>query len=233
MKKRKEVVENEEIKSLKKKYKKLKYSIIIPIVVIVFVILIKFTYNVYVIQNLLRNSVAVDFGDNYKTTTISYQNSKPEEQNKTVIYHKDGIVSTKLQNGKFGIVKTPEISYQLMYETKEYRKMEGGLIIGDTNTASLLNFFMIAENEVEDTMKVAQFIYQARIDVGIEKIDGIKYYVLKFIGFEEVFYVNSETYLVDKYSSNDNTFEIKIEKDVVTDEDIKLPQDMGFTEITG
>lgn len=226
-----EVENNEEVKKLKTKYKKMKYSIIIPIVLVIVILAIMFVYNTLTIQKILKENVLLDLGDNYKYTTVNYTIANPEDKVESQIYHKDGIVSIVLQNGKYGMIKDGETTYQIMYETKEYRVIEDGLMMGD-NDNTLLNYFMIGKDEVNSFWKIAEMVYKVRVVIGREKDENGSYYVVNFLGFDEKFYVNKETYLIDKNVFDDRIMETKTEKDVVTDEDIKLPQDRGFTEIT-
>ena len=44
--------------------------------------------------------------------------------------------------------------------------------------------------------------------------------------------VNKENYLVEKEISNGSTQEIKIEKDVVVDEDVLSPEELGYTKVS-
>ena len=226
-----EVENNEEVKKLKKKYKKLRNCIIIPIIIVILLAVIVISYNSLMIRKILKNNLSINFGDNYKFTTVNYTFEKPEEKVKSVVCHKDGIVSVVLQNGKYGMLKDKDTTYQIMYETKEYRTLENGLMMGDNNN-SLLNYFMIGKEDVDSFWKIAEMVYRARVMVGNAKEDGNSYYIINFIGFDEKIYVNKENYLIEKNVFEDRVMETIMEKGVVTDEDIMLPQDRGFTDIT-
>lgn len=226
-----EVENNEEVKKLKKKYKKLRNCIIIPIIIIVLIAVIVLTYNSLTIRKILKNNLSINLGDNYKYTIVSYSFDNPENEVETMSFHKDGVISVVLQNGKYGMIKDNDMTYQLMYETKEYRALENGLLMGESIN-DLSTYFLIDKEDADSFGKIAEIVYKAMIFVGNEKIDGTSYYVINFLGFGEKIYINKETYLVEKSIFEDRIMEYKLEKDVVTDEDIMLPQDRGFTDIT-
>lgn len=227
----KKEVENEEIKGLKKKYKKLKYGILFVIIAIIIIVLSCFAYNVLALQVLLKKSEDAKYGDNYKKTMTTYQLSNPENKSGSVIYRKGDTIKVVLQNGRFGLLKTPEKSYQILYESKEYRVLEDDIqISGSTSENNLLDYCLI--EDTNSFMSVADFVYKANVKLKRENIDGTDYYVISVNAFEQKIYLNPETYLVDRLEFDGNVTNIEVVKNVVTDEDLKTPERLEFTDIT-
>lgn len=213
----------EEVKKIKSSYKKLRRTILLILLFIVIVYMGNLLITALRVQNVLQNNVAVDLGNNYKF--IRTFNGRTN-----VTYYKDGICNNVFSDGKYGLYKKDNEIYQVMYETKEYQKINSENFLNISSTVSLLNYVAMDKEYVDSLKDMIIFVYQANVKFDTETINSQKYLVIEMKAFGEKLWINADTYLVEKEDMQGQVTEQKIEKNVVTDEDIKAPWDLGFIE---
>ena len=213
----------EEVKIIKSKYKKMRLIILLILLFIVVVYVTSLLITALRVQNVLQNNVAVDLGNNYKFTRTYNGISN-------ATYYKDGICNYVFSDGKYGLYEKDNEIYQVMYETKEYQKINSENFLNISSTVSLLNYVAMDEEYVNSLKDMIVFVYQANVKFDTETINNQKYLVVEMKAFGEKLWVNADTYLVEKENMQGQVTEQKIEKNVVTDEDIKSPWDLGFIE---
>ncbi len=213
----------EEVRIIKSKYKKMRFIILL----ILLAILVFYIGNLFItalqVQNILQKNVAVDLGNNYKLTTTSdgYTN---------ITYYKDGIYYYTFSNHKYGIYCKGNEIYEVLYGRKEYRKIDTENFLTNPSNVNLLTYVGMDKEFANSLKHVLVFVYQANVKLDMEIIHNQKYLVTELKAFGEKLWVNADTYLVEKENHQGHIIEQKVEKNVVTDEDIKAPWDLGFVE---
>lgn len=215
---------DEEVKIVKSKYKKMRRIILLIILLIILAYVGNLVITTLRIQHVLQSNVGIDLGNNYKITR--YDNG-----NINTVYYKNGIFSNVFANGKYGMYKKNNEVFQVMYESKQYKKIDFGNFFDNSTSVNLLNYLGIEKEYLSSLKNMLVFVYQANVKFSSEVIDNQKYFVIEMKAFGEKLWVNADTYLIEKENMDGQIIEQKIEKNVVTDEDIKAPWDLGFTEI--
>lgn len=225
-------MENKEAKEIKNKYKKLRNSILCVILVIVIVLLVKFIYNYNIVKKIFENNVNVNLGNNYKITKVTNDTYRQE------IYYKDGDIKA-LYNDNNCMLWIDDTAYICVYDKEEYtvvRNNETGESslpmkpYGGGENVSIMGSIAFYEEDVDSFLDIAKIMIFTNMNVKEEVIDNEELYVLE-TGVDVKMWFNKENYSLRRELHYGDVSEYKIEKGVVTDKDIKLPQDQGFTEI--
>lgn len=211
----------EEITTLKKKIKRIRIIIlsIILLVVVLFIGNFTYTYNIY--KKMLEHNVEYEINDNYKRTVIN-------KGKVTTYYYKDG--KYKMSNDFNNVVmwKDKDESYFINNETKTYFKDVGVMKKDITEYSKLynLNYFMMLREDI-NFKNVALMVLLERPKVKREEYNNVKYIVLSEDAYK--YWINPETFFVEREGCDGDITETKIEKGVVTDRDVEKPNLTGYT----
>lgn len=216
-----EKIENkkEDVVEIKKKYKKLRNCILIVVLILILLFLFRLLYTAKTMQDILINNSSIDFNGNYKITTTGVHSSER--------YYKDGKMYIK-HSDFAGTLFYEDVLYIVDHTNKQYNKMENFAL--NTNSISLMNYMVIDDETINSFSKMILMAWQSRAHIGHENLNGKEYLTLELKSFMQKFWINTETNLVEKESNDGQIVEIKLEENVVTDEDILLPWEMGYTE---
>lgn len=215
---------DEDVKIIKSKYKKMKLTILFILLFIILVYIGNLLITALQVQNILQNSVAVDLGNNYKLSTTDNGKTK-------TTYYKDGIYNCVFSDNTYGLYSKDNEIYDVIYESKEYQKINSEYFPTlPPNNVTLLNYLSVNKEFVTSLKDIILFVCQDNIKLHTETINNQKYIVTEIKASGTKWWVNADTYLVEKEDHQGQIVEQKVEKNVVTDENIKAPWDLGFVE---
>lgn len=214
---------DEEVKIIKSKYKKMRLTIFLILLTMFLIYLGNLLITALQLQSILQNNVAVDLGNNYKLTTT--YNRKIN-----TTYYKDGICSRVFSDNTYGLYYKDNEFYNVMYETKEYQKINSEYYPPLPYNVTLLNYLSVNKEFVASLKDIMLFVCQDNIKFHTEIINNQKYIVTEIKTSGTTWWVNADTYLVEKEDHQGQIVEQKVEENVVTDENVKAPWDLGFVE---
>ncbi len=214
----------EEVKIIKSKYKKMRLTILLILLTILLFSIGNLLITALQVQNILQKNVAVDLGNNYKLTR-TYDN-----RNTNITYYKDGIYHCVFSDHKYGLYRKDNEIYNVMYETKEYQKSDLEDLFVYPSYVNLLNYLSVSKEFVGSLKDIMLFVCQDNVKLHSEVINNQNYLVTEIKASGSKWWVNTNTYLVEKEEHQGHIVEQKVEKNVVTDDDIKAPWDLGFVE---
>lgn len=219
-------VNNKEVSEVKNKYKKLKNIILCIILIIVVIFVINLVHDVIILNKIFENNIEVDYGNNYKV--IREQNNQITE-----FLYKDG--RTKYVAGDHGqniMMWDGDVAYLVIKDEKEYIEYTGDDIPmkhwGERNTVTTLSSIVIAKEDVDSLFDIIKEKIIFRMSVGTEMIDGKDYYVLETDADIKMWF-SKEDYKLFKELNYGSVMKVDVIKDVVTDEDMKTPIELGYT----
>ncbi len=213
----------EEVKKIKSTYKKMKYTIFFLLLAIIIFYISNLLITTLYLQNIVKKNLGINLGNNYKLTRTSGNYT-------TTIYYKDGIYNHIYSDNQKSIYAKNEEIYQVDYLTKTYQKIELNSFLQPHVSLSLFNYFYFGEDEESLSFKsLLTTVYQANVKLSSETIHQQKYLTVSLKAFNEKLWIHPDTYYIEKENMDGQITEQKLEKNVVTDEDIKTPWDLGFT----
>ena len=217
----------EELKTIKAKYKKLKLIILLIIIIIVIGFIFNLLYTSIITQKIFKVNTSIDIGDNYKVTYVY------DGKVNRIVYYKDNKVKTVHFSGDVGMIFVNDKQYLVNFAKKQYMELENnGVNISNVET-NLIQHIAIDEEYVNSLGNIIKIVLADNVKLRTEKDKNQKEYLaleIKNSGIKLL--VNKENYLVEKEISNGSTQEIKIEKDVVVDEDVLSPEELGYTKVS-
>lgn len=217
----------EELKAIKAKYKKLKLIILLIIIIIVIGFIFNLLYTSIITQKIFKVNTSIDIGDNYKATYLY------DGKVNRIVYYKDNKVKTVHLSGDVGMIFVNDKQYLVNFAKKQYMELENnGVNISNVET-NLIQHIAIDEQYVNSLGNIIKIVLADNVKLRTEKDKNQKEYLaleIKNSGIKLL--VNKENYLVEKEISNGSTQEIKIEKDVVADEDVLSPEELGYTKVS-
>ena len=217
-----------EVKEIRNKYKKLRNIILVIILIFLVVFLINFAKDVIILNKIFENNIEVDYGNNYKVI-------REQDNQITEILYKDG--RTKHVAGDHGqniMMWDEDVAYLVVKDRKEYIEYTGDEIpmihMGGDNTVTTLSGIMIAKEDVDSIFKLIKNKIIFGINIDTENIDGKDYYVLE-TSLDVKIWFSKEDYKLFKELNYGRVMTIDVIKDVVTDEEMKNPVELGYTKL--
>lgn len=203
----------EELKKLESQYNNYMKIIKIILLVVLFVSLIlaiRFIY-VFSIANKIIHANNVDIRDKNVKMTYSFSFvDNPEGNSSTVYYCKDGITVMDVSFFKMYSIDGKSYSFSLNSDKKTY---------------SVSEYVQSSWEDLSFFKKVAIIAFHANSyftsNIGYEELNGEKCIV--FTDEYKKVYYNAKTFLRVRDDNSNSITDIKYEFDVVTDEDVKLP----------
>lgn len=211
---------NPEVKAIKVKYKNLRKNILLILLVILVIFIVSLSVKTLKIQSLFRANLSETLGDNYKITRTGYTNGTK--------YIKDDIV---LQNNKgiSGVLSYKGKGYTIMYETKEYVELEFHIPSFTRENLMVSDFLSLSGDNVNSFFKMVYLVLLENVKLSEDVIDSKECYTVSGNNSETKLWFDKETDLLIKEEHSGTISNVKIEIGTVTDEDVKLPWDLGFT----
>lgn len=214
---------NKQIDYLKKYRRKIVLLKFLIISVIAFV-LIFFGTRVYqfdIISTIYSHNVEYDVGNNYKLTQRDGRTGAITE-----IFYKDGISYLKL-NDKGSFWENDTTKYMILENENKY-------LIVDKNSPpsgldSKINLGTYGLFNIDNKKDLLKLILTKGIDIHDEKYGDYNCYVIIFEG--EKLWVDKETLFIIRDDYEGQTIEYKVEANVVTNEDVKLPSLENYTKM--
>ncbi len=215
---------NEEVIKVKNKYKKMKRIILIVLLAAILIYAGNLLIAALRIQRIFINNANIDLGNNYKHTVT-------DGNVQTITYHKDEITNVTYANGKSGLYTDGKEYYFVSYEEKEYIRRDDikQFVASPTEKMSLFNYWGAFDDDYIHSLKnMIVTAFQANAKFDTEIIDEQKYEVINMQRFGYTLWINTANHFIEKENMQGQIVEQKIEKNVVTDEDIKAPWEIGF-----
>lgn len=208
-----ELENNEDVKKVKKQYKKIIKIVLIILAICLVVLLINFIRMYLGFSKIMNANISVDLGDNYKITT--YEFGLP-----VYVYFKDNVKKIVRNQGKdneFIIYQTENESYGILTKTKKYFDVD---LFRKVNEIDLISS-MMWDKEYIDLKNFIRVMFTENVKLGKEEYKGKDYITLTIDMIK--LWANPENYYVEKELRYGDEIIRVIEKDVVNDEDIKIP----------
>ena len=219
-------VNNKELSEVKNRYKKLKNIIIIILFILIGIFLINEIHDIYILNKILKYNVDVDCGNNYKV--VRNENGDISE-----FYLKDDRSKHVGGNGKNVMMWTKDSAYIVLHDTKEYFEFIGDEMpmkyMGGRTTVTFFPSIMVSKQDIDSLFELLDFKYSFRINIDSEVIEGKDYYVLE-TDVDIKMWFSKEDYKFLRELNYGRLTTIDIEKDVVADEEMKTPIELGYTE---
>ena len=210
---------NPEVKEIKARYKKLRKNILLVLFVILVIYIVNLSIKTIKIQSLFKANLSETLGDNYKITRTDNGGS--------VINFKDGV---KLQVNRdiAGTLSYDNKGYVINFETKEYWDVPLEVSVFTRKNMVVSNCMSLESEDVNSFFKMAKYIIWGRMKLGSEEINGKNCYTLSIDNNSMKMWFDKESKLIVKEGYSGNISEVEIEIGTVTNEDIKLPWELGF-----
>lgn len=217
----------EELKTLKQKYKKMKLAIFLVIILVILGFVINLLYTSIVTQKIFKANYSVDIGNNYKITY--FYNGEVNR----ITYCKDNRIKNTHLSGDTAMMFCEGKQYFVNFKDKEYLVIENNEIDLSNTKVDFIEYIMVEDEYINSLSKIIKMVLELNFKIKTEKDENQKEYLtLEMKDYAIKLWINKETNLVEKQVSNGSTQEIKIEKDVVKDEDLLSPEELGFSEVS-
>lgn len=222
-------VKNVEVSNIKNKYKKLRNIVLLIILVVLVIFIIHTSYELIILNKIFENNLDVDYGDNYKEIRIA-------DGHKTVHYCKgDRSKIAAGPNGENVMMWDGDKAYLIVNDKKEYYEYVGEnqpmKYNGGRKNVTTFNSIMISREQVDsllELIKIRFFVF--RMNVGTEKIEDKEYYVIETDSDIKMWF-DKEDYKLVKEMNYGRVSTVEVIEDVVTDEDLILPSELGYKRI--
>lgn len=208
----------EELKKLESQYNKYMKVIktILLIILFVFIILLcRFIYLCYIHYNIVYHSNSGPVKNNCRVTSATYLPKNPENITSTIYYNKDGSYSMKFSD-TFILFHVDDKVYTINPLEKTYSvgSYEVEVLEDYGFTRKLAIILTLAYNGFTDTIRY-------------ETLDGTKCITISS-GSSKTWY-NADTFLLEKRQGPTIVEEYSYKFDIVTDEDITVPDLSEYT----
>ena len=208
----------EELKKLESqynKYMKIIKIILLTILFIFIILLCRFVYLCYIHYNIIYHANSGPIKDNCKVTSSTYSLNTPENITSTTYYNKDGLYSMKFSN-TFILFHVDDKVYTINPLEKTYSvgNYEVEVLEDYGFTRKLAIIFTLAYNGFTDTIKY-------------ETLNDTKYITISS-GNSKSWY-NTDTFLLEKRIGPSIIEEYSYEFNVVSDEDVTVPDLSEYT----
>lgn len=210
--------ELEKVKSEYNKYIKIIKVLIIIFAIVASIILVKNLFKLGIAYKIVQNNVWMDLGDNYKITVYDEETN---EVTKTT-YFKNDIVRENLTSNNIDYFITNDSTlYWIIHDKKEYQILSEYIYRIIYNPK--VSLYSYGESSASETYQKKSCIEKImKHKLYIEKYNE-KQYIVSDIGYNKFYFDLSDLILRYKTNGNDmNRYEI--EKGVVTDEDVTIPE---------
>lgn len=204
----------EELKKLESQYNKYMKIIKVILLIILFVALIfatRFIYCFSLANKILHANYIDILSKNYKKTYFTTFNDSPTEDSSITYYYKDGVTVMEASFFKSYSIDGKIYDFYPNSDEKKYSVHE----YVESDKWEDFNF----PRKIATIAVYASTFYTC--DIGHEELNGEKCIVFK--DENNKVYYNAETFLQVRDDNSNSITDITYEFDVVTDEDIKLP----------
>lgn len=202
----------EELKKLETQYNKYMKIIKIILLTILFIFIIflcRFVYLCYIHYNIIYHANFGAIKNNCKVTSSTFRPENPEDVTSTTYYNKDGLYSMKFSNN-FMLFHVDDKIYHINPFGKTYS-------VGDYEVEALEDYSFVKNFSI-----ICILAYNGFTDtIRYEKIDNEKYLTISSNNSKA--WYNVDTFLLERREGPTIIEEYSYEFDVVTDEDVKLP----------
>ena len=215
----KELENNEDVKKIKIQYRKLLKIVFIIFLLIFLLFIINFVKTYLEFSKILKANFAVDLGENYKVITNT-------DGFLTHICYKDGVKKTVRHEGlpnEIIAVQTKDKAYMFSEKNKIYWDIESDKM--DISKVDLIYSTYWLKEDIT-AKNVIRVMLTEGVKIEKESFEGKDYIILKMNMIK--IWINPDTYFAEKEIRYGEEIERIIEKDVVTDEDMNIPNMEGY-----
>lgn len=218
-------IENEQKKSFKqidylKKYKNKMHflkSILLIIAILVIVFLGIKLYKWQLLLKLFNHNANYDLGNNYRIIQRDGNTGSVTEK-----LYKDGISFIKFKDNTSAIWSDGSQKYIIISKDKKYFVVDNNQPPTSLdNTVTLLSYLLVTEENSNTSLDILSYVFTHNISIRNEEYGEHKCYVVKLD--ESKFWVDKDSLFVIREDFNNESTETTVETNVLTNEDIKMP----------
>ena len=216
-----------EVKEIRNKYKKLRNIILVIILIFLVVFLINFAKDVIILNKIFENNIEVDCGENYKMILTQDDSVSVNYFKGNRSKHVAGV------DGENVLLWDGNVPYIILHDTKEYYEYpenEMMMFKGENRTVTFFPTLVLQKESVDSLFDVIKDKIIFRMSVGTEMIDGEEYYVVD-VHSDIKMWISKADYRCIKEISYGQVKKVEVIKNVVTDEDMKNPVELGYTKL--
>lgn len=215
----KNIENNEDVKKIKSKYKRIIKSASIILIIILLIFLINFIRTYSEFSKILKTNIAANLGENYKVITYTDGNS-------VHTYCKNGVKKIIRNIGKPSeiiTIQTKDKSYAIAESTKTYWDVQ--FTHNEVNKIDLISSIFCDEEYLtpKDFIRV---MLTEKVKIDKEEYNGKDYIILNIDMIK--IWVNPDTYYIEREIRFGEETQRIIEKNVVTDKDVEIPNLEGY-----
>lgn len=216
--------ELEKVKAQYNRYIKIIKLIITVLMIVAVILLSKTIYKFSIVYKVIQNNVWMNLGDNYKITTYDEKTGDV----KLIQYKKDGTKKYTSEDGNISYITSNEW-YQIMTDSKVYA-------INTDNIVQLLyvpkESLFSGETFLNERFQKKQAIKNGmNYEIGKENYNN-KDYMILYTGYTK-YYIDKDDFIIKYKKSGNDFYRYEIEINVVTDEDIAIPDLSDYTKMEG
>lgn len=216
--------ELEKVKAQYNRYIKIIKVIVIVLMIVAVILLSKTIYKFSIVYKVIQNNVWMDLGDNYKITTYDEKTGDAIH----IQYYKNNIKKI-IDSGENESYLTSDKWYRVSIEYKQYS------IITD-NIVQLLyvpkESLFSGETFLNERLQKVQAIKNGmNYEIGKENYNN-KDYMILYTGYTK-YYIDKDDFIIKYKKSGNDFYRYEIEINVVTDEDIAIPDLSDYTKMEG
>ena len=221
-------MDNKDVNEVKRNYKKLRNIFLIILILVILIFLGKFIYDIVILNNIFEHNLDVKMGDNYKVIT-------KEGDNVIERYFKGDRAKLVAGNGSNEMFWYKDNVYMMDNDKKEYidyseEEVMPSRINANGNYVSFMPSIYLSREDVDTLFEIIKYKYIFGLSVSSEQIDGKDFYVIKSDMDIKLWY-SKEDYKFEKELNYGRITTIEVIENVVTDEDMLLPIERGYTKI--
>lgn len=216
--------ELEKVKKEYSKYMKIIKTIIIILLIIATILLGRTIYKFCILNKIVDKNVCMDLGDNYKITTYN-------ELNNSIFltqYYKNNMKRSTSKDGEENYISN-DTMYLIVPRDMEYSIIKSEGINLMYNKKESLLFGTVYEDE--NFQKKSSLKNGMKYKLSSEEYNNENYMTLELGRYK--YYIDKEDFII-KYKKDGNEFyRYEIEKNIVTDEEVAIPNLSGYTKMEG
>lgn len=216
--------ELEKVKKEYSKYMKIIKTIIIILLIIATILLGRTIYKFCILNKIVDKNVCMDLGDNYKITTYN------ELDNSIFLtqYYKNNMKRSTSKDGEENYISN-DTMYLIVPRDMEYSIIKSEGINLMYNKKESLLFGTVYEDE--NFQKKSSLKNGMKYKLSSEEYNNENYMTLELGRYK--YYIDKEDFII-KYKKDGNEFyRYEIEKNIVTDEEVAIPNLSGYTKMEG
>ena len=219
-------MENDDVKKVKNRYKKLCKNVLSVLSIVILLVLIYIICSVNMLKNIFDHNVGLDISKNSKVEY--YLNDRLVN----ITYFKDGVIKMDATSGDdIDVFVVGDKWYSSNNKEKYYMDLDEMMIpYNQGKSFSTFGNGSLNVESFDSFWDVLKLKFENNIRMKNETENGKDYIIIR-IGNDAKLWVDKETLLVEKELENGLEMKHKLELNTVNDEEMKFPWDKGYVDI--